>query len=542
MNTEMSGSEADSDDMGGALGGQDYGAADSEDDESVGHAVDSEDEGAPFRQHNGGGESDEEEDEEEEEEEDDDDALPAEEEEDDEPPPDEEEEEDDDNDDDECREEARRDGEPGTGANAKAKGKLHQSQIVLTKPSAASKGKSKKAEAAIAVVAPTRPAPLTQPSSKGAAKGASKGSKAAQPKTFSAQTDDGSGDDLASMTMTDLSNKGVPMPPPDAVQEFEEHRAGLANGIAAGDVDAAGLDDALSHTSVHESAHERIYLIKNEKVNKWVRFNPEGFVYAPNIRNPESSSLFEFTVEQLGVPSKKERVAMQEKLIDAHGTQAMNTVCIAKVKADGSGSGAGPGMHTLLMLLPGRKVPAGFEMEDIEAKMKEKGIYDADAVDPQDRKEIVVMMMLDQDVAKRLYKIDKNPLPQAFNPNINASTKYKVPARLEDTAKVDNNVVVIGQAEKSRRAGKRASEDGAANGSRADAKRQTLPSLFPAEITPEEAVAMDAAAASPGLAMKVFNGKRVAFAFAELTCAWNESYSVTQVGKGKWVLIKALDA
>ena len=522
----MSGSEADSDDMGGALAGQDYGAADSEDDESVGHAVDSEDEGAPFRQHNGHEESEEEEEDPEEEEEDDD-ALPEEE---------EEEEEEEDDDDDERKEEKGCDREPGTSTNAKAKGTLHQSQIVLSKPNDAAKGKGKKSGAAIAVVAPARPTPLSQPSSKGAAKGASSGSKAARPKTFSAQTDDGSGDDLASMTMTDLSNKGVPMPPPDAVQEFEEHRAGLANGVAAGDVEAAGLDDTLSHASVHESAHERIYLIKNEKVNKWVRFDPEGFVYAPNIRNPESSSLFEFTVEQLGVPSKKERVAMQEKLIDAHGTQAMNTVCIAKVKADGSGSGAGPGMHTLLMLLPGKKVPAGFEMEDIEAKMKEKGIYDADAVDPQDRKEIVVMMMLDQDVAKRLYKIDKNPLPQAFNPNINASTKYKVPARLEDTAKVDSNVVVIGQAEKARRAGKRASEDGAANGSRADAKRPANGSSAAEGTHPEYEEDIVRICGNPTL-MKVFTSKDFATSFAELRCKEDQKFTVCQAGPGKFILL-----
>ena len=366
----------------------------------------------------------------------------------------------------------------------------------------------------------------------------SKGKQSSRARTFTAQANDDSDDDLASTSMTDLTNKGVPMPPPDAVQEFEDHRAGLSNGT--GDAEAAGLEEALSHVSVHESARERVYIIKNEKVNKWFLFNPDGFVYAPDIRTPESSGLFDFTTEQLTVPSKKERISMQEKLIDTHGTQAMNTVCIAKLKTDGSGSGAGPGTHTLAMLLPGKKASPGTEMEDLETKMRQLGMIDADETG---RKEIVVLMVLDHELAKRLYKIDKNPLPQVFNPNTNATTKYKVPSRLEDTAKMDTNFVIIGVAEKARRAGKRMSEDLAANGDggRADAKRAAN-GASASGSAPEEAVTMDAARLphdTPGLAMKMFSGKQVAFCFAELTCACNESYSVIRVGDGKWVLIKS---
>jgi hypothetical protein len=71
--------------------------------------------------------------------------------------------------------------------------------------------------------------------------------------------------------------------------------------------------------------------------------------------------------------------------------------------------------------------------------------------------------------------------------------------------------------------------------SRADAKRAT-------NGVAEEAVTADAARSqydTAGLAMRVFSGKQMAFCYAELTCASNESYSVTQVGKGKWVLIKS---
>ena len=518
MNPEMSGSELESSEDEGRANPNAFGPADSDDEFSCAMGAPRDDD---------------------DEEEDDDEALPEEEEE-------EEEEEhaqqDDDDDDDNEEEEVTKTAPAQT---------MHK---WLQKPSAVAEAKKKSAaqtaemtkrykQKAMRTGSDSAWGPRSSETKAALVSKSSKPSKSGHPKAPQ-QTNDDSDDDLASMTMTDLSKPKWPVYPPDAVQEFEDHRAGLSNGASAGDADAVGLEEALAHVSVHESARERVYIIKNEKVNKWFLFNDAGFVYAPDIRQEESKGLFEFTTEQLNIPSKRERVAMQERLIDEHGTQAMNTVCIAQLKTDGSGSGAGPGSATLAMLLPGKKVPSGSsEMEDIEAKMKASGMYDADGPSVKCRKEIVVLMVLDHDLAKRLYKIDKNPLPAAFNPNTNASTKYKVPSRLEDHAKVDSNFVLIGAAEKARRAGgKRSTEDGAANGSRADAKRQTLPSLFPADTTPEEAVATDAARLphdTPGLAMKVFSGKQMAFCFAELTCASNESFSVTQVGKGKWVLIKS---
>ncbi len=503
MNPEMSGSDGESSDDAEhmtAIHGQVHGAADS-DDESAAGADDSEcEEDSPFHQGNGHRDDD------------DDDALPQEEEEEDEEEEEEEE---------ETSEEEEVVSKP---PKATTKGTLHQSQLVLTHP------KGKKAAAVTAVAAPSRPTPLTQPTGK-SAKGSTKGGKPGRPGTFSAQTNDDSGDDLASVSMSDLSKPKWPKPAPDAVQEFEDHRTGLANGVAAGDAEAAGLEEALSHMSVHESARERVYIIKNEKVNKWFLFNPDGFVYAPNIRAPESSGLFDFTTEQLTVPSKKERIAMQERLVDAHGTQAVNTVCIAKLKTDGSGSGAGPGMHTLAMLLPGKKVPPGTEMEDIEAKMKQLGMYDV-----EQRKEIVVLMMLDHELAKRLYKIDKNPLPQAFNPNTNASTKYKVPARLEDTAKADTNFVQIGAAEKARRAGKRTSEDGIANSGRSDAKRAANGSSAAEGVHPEHEEDTVRICGNPTL-MKVFTSKEFATSFAELRCKEDQKFTVCQAGPGKFILL-----
>lgn len=535
MNPEMSGSEPESSDM------------EEMDHNHLGDApADSDDEGFAWRASHGGtftqsgrNRDDDDDEEEQEDEEDEDERGRAEEEEDDddEALPEAAQEEDDDDDDDE--EEA---------SKAPPVNTMHQ---WLQKPTAVAALKKKKLatqtkevtksykQKAVRTGAASQKNAAVAISSKRPQKSAdSKGKQSSRGRTFTAQANEDSEDDLASMSMTDLTNKGVTMPPPDAVQEFEDHRAGLSNGT--GDAEAAGLEEALSHVSVHESARERVYIIKNEKVNKWFRFNPDGFVYAPDIRAAESSGLFDFTTEQLTVPSKKERISMQEKLIDTHGTQAMNTVCIAKLKTDGSGSGAGPGTHTLAMLLPGKKTPPGTEMEDLETKMRQLGMIDADETG---RKEIVVLMVLDHELAKRLYKIDKNPLPQVFNPNTNATTKYKVPSRLEDAAKVDTNFVIIGAAEKARRAGKRTSEDLAANGdgSRADAKRATN-GASASGSAPEEAVTVDAARLphdTPGLAMKMFSGKQMAFCFAELTCAWNESYSVTQVGKGKWVLIKS---
>ena len=450
MNPEMSGSEAESSDMEGMDHNQLGDApADSDDDEGFAWRASH---GGAFTQSGRNREEEEEEDDDDEEQEqegeEDDEALP-------EAAQDDEEEEEDDDDEEET-------------SKAPPVNTMHQ---WLRKPNGTPESsKGKKAAAAIAVTAPLRPAPLTRPAGKGAkssAKGAEgRGKQSARSRAFSAQANDDSEDNLTSTTMKDLSKPKMLLPPPDAVQEFEDHRAGLSSSTAAGDAEAEGLEQALSHVSVHESARERVYIIKNEKVNKWFLFNPDGFVYAPDIRTPESSGLFDFTTEQLTVPSKKERISMQEKLIDTHGTQAMNTVCIAKLKTDGSGSGAGPGTHTLAMLLPGKKASPGTEMEDLETKMRQLGMIDADETG---RKEIVVLMVLDHELAKRLYKIDKNPLPQVFNPNTNATTKYKVPSRLEDTAKVDTNFVIIGAAEKARRAGKRGSTEESA--SRTECKR-----------------------------------------------------------------------
>ena len=439
MNPEMSGSEPESSDDDGPARYA-HGLADSDDEFPSAMCAPRDDD--------------------EEEEEDDDDALPEEEEE------EEEEERNDEDDEDDDEEEA---------SKAPANNTMHQ---WLEKPSIVAVQKRKSAaqtaemtkrhkQKAMRTSSDSACGPRTLP------KGPDKPNKPGRPKAPAPeQANNDSDDDLASMTMTDLSKPEWPTYTPDAVQEFENHRAGLSNGVSAGDAEAAGLDDALAHMSVHESARERTYIIKNEKVNKWFLFNPNGFVYAPDIHTPESSGLFDFTAEQLTVSNKRERVTMQERLIDTHGTQAMNTVCIARLKTDGAGSGAGPGTTTLAMLLPGRKVPPSSEMEDLEAKMKQMGMYSDDGSDGKSRKEIVVLMVLDHDLARRLYKIDQNPLPAAFNPNTNASTKYKVPSRLEDHAKADPNFVLIGAAEKAKqRAAKRGAEERPNGGGKADGKR-----------------------------------------------------------------------
>ena len=495
MNTEMSGgSEGESSDDEAHMGRGMNTAADSDDDEYLGR-------GGALRDDD--------------DEEEDDDALP-----------DEEEEqqqqhdlrannvEDEDDEDDE-------DDEEEDTANAAPALTMHK---WLKKPNGASAPKSKgktKAAAASAIAAPVSATPLTQASTKG-----SKRSRSARPKApMAQQASNDSGDDLASMTMTDLSRPPRPQFPPDAMQEFDDHRAGLSSSAPADD---AGLEEALTHACVHKSAHERVYIIRNEKVNKWFLFNPEAFVYAPDVCAPESSGLFDFTTEQLNIPSKKDRVAMQEKLIDAHGTQAVNTACIAKLKTDGSGSGAGPAMHTLAMLLPGKKVPLGAEMDDIKAKMKQLGMHDG-------HKEIVVLMLLDHDMVKRLYKIDKNPLPSAFNPNTNSATKYKVPSRLEETAKVDPNFVLIGAAEKARRVGKRTAEE-RPNGSKRPATENGREDMDARHET-----AASFARTGDVAALTEFNGREIGLQNCKawsLTCDEDDMYSLFQTTPGKWVLFR----
>ena len=114
-----------------------------------------------------------------------------------------------------------------------------------------------------------------------------------------------------------------------------------------------------------------------------------------------------------------------------------------------------------MMVVPYNPVFGEAELEDLRVKLEK--------VKPGRRdRRIVGLLALDTDLSKRAYAINKCPLPAMHNPNTNSSNKYKVPSKLEDIAKVDDNFTYIGPVEKAKRATKRGGEESAA---KSDGKR-----------------------------------------------------------------------
>jgi len=315
-------------------------------------------------------------------------------------------------------------------------------------------------------------------------------------------------------------NPGVPLPAPDAIAEFEQHRAAASRDAPAGATAAAE-----PAASVHPSALEFDYFMKNEKVNKFWLVNPEAFVSAPDLG---SADLLRFSMEDLAIPSKRDRLAMQEALCDKEGTKVVSTTVIAELKTDGSGSGTGPGMSPVMMAVPYEPDFGEAELEDLRAKQEK-------AKPGSGERKLVGLLALDPELAKRAYAINKCPLPAVYNPNTNSSNKYKVPSKLEDLAKVDDNFVYIGPVEKPKRAPKRAGEE-RPNG----AKRPA------AENGREEMDARHQATAACARAGDVaglteFNGREIGLQNCKawsLTCDEDDMYSLFQTTPGKWVLFR----
>mgnify|MGYP004171141871 CR=1 FL=1 len=102
---------------------------------------------------------------------------------------------------------------------------------------------------------------------------------------------------------------------------------------------------------MHASAKKRRYVAKNEKTKKWVEYLVDGLLDAK-----ETTELFELTMEELNISSKKDRMALQNKLADEQMAKMLKTVLIGKMRADGAGSegdaggGAAPRVVATLFL------------------------------------------------------------------------------------------------------------------------------------------------------------------------------------------------
>jgi hypothetical protein len=162
---------------------------------------------------------------------------------------------------------------------------------------------------------------------------------------------------------------------------------------------------------------------------------------------------------------------------------------------------------------------------------------------------VVLLHVLDHEIVKRVFKVHNPPvpLPSLYNPNTNASNKYKVPNQLEKVKDFDDNFVELGLIEKAKqRAAKRSADERPSGGSKADGKRQAngsgaVPPTtngVPGEIPGKEGI-------GPGeysdTFFKGFHDEEHAIAYAKLTCKENEVFSVLKCSSGKWLLLKSIE-
>ena len=334
-------------------------------------------------------------------------------------------------------------------------------------------------------------------------------------------------------------NAGVPLrEPADAVQEYEDRRAEAADAASR----AANDQTIATPVTVHKSVKRCTFVLKNEKTNKWAVLSNDALVYAREMAAP--GDLVQMTLDDLTVPSKRDRVSMQEAMFNEQATKVVGTVMISKLATDGTGSGTGPGMTNLLMLTPVMLTDADAELECIAGK--------ADALNlgsgPNGEVERVVpVVMLDHELVKRTFSINNCPLPQAYNPNVNSSNKYKVPSQLEKQALVDANFKMLGPVEKTKRATKRAAEGPASGGaagasSKADGKRAangTGPA--PAKPPADEAGEVDCVHVHVEPCFTRIKWTAIpsmGVAMAGIKCAPGTDVRLVPAGDGSYILVK----
>lgn len=445
---------------------------------------------------------------------------------------------------------ARKTGGGGTGIMAHFFGKQGAKpaapapEVTNSKPPATSRPKGGKAAAASRATQPVAlgkqnaakgaPRSAKEPerskASTAATQSSKKGEKPAA-STFSFHNDsDEEEEEEAPLTYSAPKHVRPPMPAPDVEQDYLDTLAGGANGRdGAADADGEGEEPP----RVAEMAKQRRYIIKNEKTGRWAEWKangPNGLLYAP-----ESADLFSFTKEFLTVPSKKDRLLVQDKLANEQMSKIMGTMMIGGIKPDGTESNGAPGITNVMALIPSVPPLVGKELEELWKWME---LTDEDEV------ELVAVLALDHEIVKRVYKVPNGPLPAIYNPNTNSGNKYKVPAVLEKIKEHDENFVLWSPETKAKgRAPKRGATE-EASPSKADGKRpatgakSTSAKGVPGEVPDCEGI-------GPGeysdTFFKGFTDEGHAISYAKLTCKDNEVFSVLRCGNGKWLLLKSLE-
>lgn len=309
-------------------------------------------------------------------------------------------------------------------------------------------------------------------------------------------------------------NKGVAMVH-DAEQEFDDQRVEATKS----QVDDGEGAVRSPFTDVHESALKVCWIMKNEKVNKWFHLNSKALVYAP-----EMGQTFSMSVEELTISSKRERLVMQEALVDKNVAKIIETVMIGKLQADSTGSGSGPGITNLVAAIPVELNTSGAELEDLKSKIKCKD-------------KLVTLLALDHEIVKRIYKVQSGTLPMDFSPITNSGNKFKVPVKMEDWVKSDNNFTMIGTADKNKRVQKKSAED--SSGKVNTSSRKASSGSGPSPSFQEDVA--DSDKLSPCLEGSGFwTPISSNVAFGEVECKDSEVITVLRCGGGKCILTKSM--
>ena len=343
--------------------------------------------------------------------------------------------------------------------------------------------------------------------------------------------EEGEGEE-APLMVSAPKNVRPPMPAPDVEQDYlDSLSGGGTNGCdgTAADADGEGEEPP----RVADVAKQRRYIIKNEKTGRWAEWkanSPNGLLYAP-----ECNELFDFSKDDLTVPSKKDRLLMQDKLANENMSKIISTMMIGGIKPDGTESNGAPGITNVMALIPSSPPLVAKELEEL---WKWMGLGEEDEV------ELVALLALDHEIVKRVYKVPNGPLPAIYNPNTNSGNKYKVPAVLEKIKEHDDNFVLWTPETKAKARAPKRSATEEATPSKADGKRpangskSTTAKGVPGEISGKEGI-------GPGeysdTFFKGFHDEEYAISYAKLTCKENEVFTVLKCSGGKWLLLKSIE-
>lgn len=346
-------------------------------------------------------------------------------------------------------------------------------------------------------------------------------------KTFNPHDCDSSegGDDDDEMAMTLPSKPPLALPAPDVMQEYDEKSASAVNTTTS--VGGEAPDTA---SNVDPGVHEYIYVVKNEKVNKFWEVSTSAFVYAPK---PDLENCKELSLADITVNGKDGRIAAHTKLCKEEKAWVTDSAIIIRIATDGIASGTGPCMNLFMLAVPFTLNVSATEMDDMMTKLN------IDKTPGRGHKRIIGLWPLDQKLVEREYKESHSKWPAAYNPNTNPSHKYKVPTKLEEQVKSDTNFRLVGPLEKASRARKRNSDEAT---QKAENKKQITVAGAPSASASATASKSVEDQEVDGLISPLWGTTTVmpeGITTKEICCDKNKEITLVKITNGKYMLIKS---